>query len=426
MGKTAGRTVAIGIQDFGDLIRKGYFYVDKTDFIREWWESGDSVTLITRPRRFGKTLNMSMIEHFFSLDYAGQGELFEGLAIWKHDEYRRLQGEYPVISLSFANIKEREFRTARKKICQFLANLYVKYSFLRDSEILTETDRIFFDRILAMDMDDSDASLALYQLSNFLYRYYGKKVIILLDEYDTPMQEANMCGYLDELITFTKSLFNATFKMNPWLEQAILFGITLVEQYSMFSDLKNLEVVSATSNKYTTSFGFTEEEVFAGLDECGYSDQKEQIKRWYDGFIFGDCKDIYNPWSILNFLDKGEYMTYWANTSSNSLVSRLIREGNCSLKENFESLLLDKTIRTQIDEQIVYSQLNGSEKAIWSLLLASGYLKVLSFKKQNGGMSGKAAEYELSLTNMEVKLMFRDMVQDWFSQSDGCGSFASD
>ena len=418
MGKTAGRTVAIGIQDFGDLIRKGYFYVDKTDFIREWWESGDSVTLITRPRRFGKTLNMSMLEHFFSLDYAGQGEFFEGLAIWEHDEYRRLQGKYPVISLSFANIKEREFRTARKKICQFLANLYVKYSFLRDSEVLTETDRIFFDRILAMDMDDSDASLALYQLSNFLYRYYGKKVIILLDEYDTPMQEAYMCGYLDELITFTKSLLNATFKMNPWLEQAILFGITLVEQESMFSDLKNLEVVLATSNKYTTSFGFTESEVFAGLDECGYSDQKEQIKRWYDGFIFGDCKDIYNPWSILNFLDKGEYMTYWANTSSNSLVSRLIREGSRSLKENFESLLLDKTIRTQIDEQIVYSQLNGSEKAIWSLLLASGYLKVLSFKKQNGGMSGKAAEYELSLTNMEVKLMFRDMVQDWFSQSD--------
>lgn len=457
MGKTAGRTVAIGIQDFGDLIRKGYFYVDKTDFIREWWESGDSVTLITRPRRFGKTLNMSMIEHFFSLDYAGQGELFEGLAIWEHDEYRRLQGEYPVISLSFANIKEREFRTARKKICQFLANLYVKYSFLRDSEILTETDRIFFDRILAMDMDDSDASLALYQLSNFLYRYYGKKVIILLDEYDTPMQEAYVDGYWDELVAFTRSLFNAAFKTNPWLERAILTGITRVKDapsplgsktprqvdevgfhakldntslsiqcHSVFSDLNNLEVVTTTSNKYTTSFGFTEEEVFAGLDECGYSDQKEQIKRWYDGFIFGDCKDIYNPWSILNFLDKGEYMTYWANTSSNSLVSRLIREGSRSLKENFESLLLDKTIRTQIDEQIVYSQLNGSEKAIWSLLLASGYLKVLSFKKQNGGMSGKAAEYELSLTNMEVKLMFRDMVQDWFSQSDGCGSFASD
>ena len=418
MGKTAGRTVAIGIQDFGDLIRKGYFYVDKTDFIREWWESGDSVTLITRPRRFGKTLNMSMLEHFFSLDYAGRGELFEGLAIWEHDEYRRLQGEYPVISLSFANIKEREFRTARKKICQFLANLYVKYSFLRDSEVLTETDRIFFDRILAMDMDDSDASLALYQLSNFLYRYYGKKVIILLDEYDTPMQEAYVDGYWDELVAFTRSLFNAAFKTNPWLERAILTEITRVSKESVFSDLNNLEVVTTTSNKYTTSFGFTESEVFAGLDECGYSDQKEQIKRWYDGFIFGDCKDIYNPWSILNFLDKGDYMTYWANTSSNSLVSRLIREGSRSLKENFESLLLDKTIRTQIDEQIVYSQLNGSEKAIWSLLLASGYLKVLSFKKQNCGMSGKSAEYELSLTNMEVKLMFRDMVQEWFSQSD--------
>ncbi|MBO5460138.1 MAG: AAA family ATPase [Lachnospira sp.] len=189
------RTVAIGIQDFGDLIEKKYFYIDKTSFVKEWWESGDSVTLITRPRRFGKTLNMSMVEQFFSVDYAGRGKLFEGLSIWENEKYRELQGTYPVISLSFANIKEKDCKTTREKICQILTNLYVKYSFLKDSDVLVEADRAFFDRILSVDMRDSDATLALYQLSDYLYRYYGKKVIILLDEYDTPMQEAYVDGY---------------------------------------------------------------------------------------------------------------------------------------------------------------------------------------------------------------------------------------
>ena len=194
MGKTAGRTVAIGIQDFGDLIRKGYFYVDKTDFIREWWESGDSVTLITRPRRFGKTLNMSMVEHFFSVDCAGQGELFEGLSIWEYEEYHRIQGTYPLISLSFANVKERDYDTACYRMRQLLMKQYEKASFLLDSEALSDTEKMYFKR-MRLDMSEKDAPMALYNLSDFLYRYYGKKVIILLDEYDTPMQEAYVDGY---------------------------------------------------------------------------------------------------------------------------------------------------------------------------------------------------------------------------------------
>ncbi len=240
MGQKAGRTVAIGIQDFGDLIRKGYFYIDKTDFIREWWESGDSVTLIARPRRFGKTLNMSMVEHFFSVDYAKEENLFEGLSIWGNEAYRQIRGTYPLISLSFAGVKEREYRTARKKICQLLANLYVRYSFLRESGALTETDRAYFDRVLAVDMDDSDASLALYQLSNFLCRYYGKKAIILLDEYDTPMQEAYVDGYWDEFAGFTRNLFNSAFKTNPWMERAIMTGITRVSEESIFSEIMGI------------------------------------------------------------------------------------------------------------------------------------------------------------------------------------------
>lgn len=327
-----GRNVAIGIQSFSEIIEKKYFYVDKTSFIKEWWDSGDSVTLITRPRRFGKTLNMSMVEQFFSLDYANRGDLFEGLSIWKEKEYREIQGTYPVISLSFANIKEKNYEITRRKICQILTDLYADYTFLMKSDVMEASDREFFHRI-SPDMGDVEATLALHNLSKYLSRYYGKKVIILLDEYDTPMQEAYVGGYWDELVVFTRSLFNSTFKTNPWLDRAIMTGITRVSKESIFSDLNNLEVVTTTSNKYATSFGFTEEEVFDALEECELSGEKKEVKRWYDGFIFGKQKDIYNPWSILNFLDKKDYRTYWANTSSNSLVGKLLREGDRRIKE---------------------------------------------------------------------------------------------
>ena len=412
------RTVAIGIQDYEQLITNDYFYIDKTDFIREWWGSGDSVTLIARPRRFGKTLNMSMLEKFFSVEYAGRGDLFERLSIWQEEKYRALQGTYPVISLSFANVKEQDYQTTRKKICQLITKLYAENAFLLDSGILYETDRNYFKRI-AEDMDDSDATLALYQLSDFLYRYYGKKVIILLDEYDTPMQEAYVQGFWDELVSFTRSLFNSTFKTNPYLERGIMTGITRVSKESIFSDLNNLEVVTTTSDKYATAFGFTEEEVFAALDECGYSDKKEAVKHWYDGFIFGEHRDIYNPWSILNFLAKGRIATYWANTSSNGLVSKLIREGDRRVKTTFEKLLRGETVVCPIDEQIVYNQLDGNEAAIWSLLLASGYLKVLDREDQLYITVGRRPNYELALTNYEVRCMFLAMVQDWFNPAKG-------
>ena len=407
------RNVAIGIQQYNEIIEKNYFYIDKTSFIKEWWDSGDSVTLITRPRRFGKTLNMSMVEQFFSIDYANRGDLFEGLSIWENEEYRKLQGTYPVISLSFANVKEKNYPDTRKKICQMLAELYTSHSFLLDSPALEEGDKEFFRRI-SVDMDDVDATMAIHYLSKFLFLFYGKKAIIMLDEYDTPMQEAYVDGFWSELVAFTRSLFNSTFKTNPWLERAIMTGITRVSKESIFSDLNNPEVVTTTSDKYATSFGFTEEEVFAALEECGLSGEKEQVKRWYDGFIFGEHKDIYNPWSILNFLDKGKFTTYWANTSSNSLVGKLLREGNRRIKEQFEELLKGERIFTPIDEQIVYNQLDDNDSAIWSLLLASGYLKVLSHEREELLESGEEAEYELTLTNYEVERMFNSMVRGWF------------
>ena len=388
------RNIGIGIQNFEKLREKDCFYIDKTSFIREWWESNDDVTLITRPRRFGKTLNMSMVEAFFSLNYADKGELFEGLFVWEDEEYQKIQGTYPVISLSFANVKEKDYKTTRKKICQLIEELYSDHSYLLDSPLLQEGDKRFFKRV-SVDMDDVDATMAIHYLAKFLYLYYGKKVIILLDEYDTPMQEAYVDGYWDELVSFTRSLFNATFKTNPWLERGMMTGITSVSRESIFSDLNNLEVVTTTSDKYADSFGFTQQEVFASLDEFGLGEKKEEVRKWYDGFIFGGHKDIYNPWSILHFLNKGKVADYWANTSSNALVSKLIQGGSGDIKEKFEILLRGETIQTSVEEQIVYNQLDDNEEGIWNLLVASGYLKILSYDDLEFLAPGEEQMYEL-------------------------------
>ena len=297
------RMVSIGSQDFEMLRREGYFYIDKTNFIREWWESGDSVTLLTRPRRFGKTLNMNMLEKFFSVEYADRGELFEGLSIWQEEKFRRMQGTYPVLFFSFADIKETSFLQARRKICRIVKELYNQYDFLLKTDLLNESEKADFTHISA-DMEDSEASFSIKALSGYLSRYYGRKVLIFLDEYDTPMQEAYVYGYWRELVAFTRSLFNSTFKTNSYLERAIMTGITRISKESVFSDLNNLKVVTTTSDAYTDCFGFTEEEVFAALEEFGLSGQKQMVKNWYDGFTFGGKKDIYNPWSIINFLDE--------------------------------------------------------------------------------------------------------------------------
>ncbi len=412
-----GRKVAIGIQSFDKLREENYFYIDKTAFIKEWWESGDDVTLITRPRRFGKTLNMSMLENFFSVKYKNRGDLFEGLSIWQEEKYRKLQGTYPVLSLSFANIKEKDYETIKEGIFQVLIDLYDKHSFLLESGCLNENEKKYFLSV-NLEMKEIVATRALHKLSDFLSRYYGKKVIILLDEYDTPMQEAYVQGYWEELVSFTRSLFNSTFKTNPYLERAVMTGITRVSKESIFSDLNNLEVITVSSDKYATAFGFTEEEVFASLEECHLGKEKQSVKQWYDGFVFGKYRDIYNPWSILNFLDKKTYGTYWANTSSNRLVSKLLREGDKRLKLTFERLLKGERIRCPIDEQIVYNMLNGNEMAVWSLLLASGYLKVVSYERMEL-VGDRPVLYELELTNYEVKRMFFGMVQNWFRDAGG-------
>ena len=412
------KQVAIGIQSFEKLINGGYYYIDKTKFIKEWWDRGDEVTLITRPRRFGKTLNMNMIDTFFSVNHSGRGDLFEGLDIWKEEKYRQLQGTYPVIFLSFARVKEDNYQDTKKHIFNLLKELYTDYSFLIDSEHLDDTEKETIRQNKTGINDTVDASVALNYLSKYMYKHYGKKAIIILDEYDTPMQEAYIHGYWDELVSFTRSLFNSTFKTNPYLERGLMTGITRISKESIFSDLNNLEVITVTSDKYATSFGFTEEEVFNALDEFGLGKEKEQVKEWYDGFVFGSIKDIYNPWSILNFLGKGMYDTYWANTSSNGLVIKLLREGNSEIKEQLSDLMEGKVLRVPVDEQIVYNQLDMRQDAIWSLLLASGYLKVIRYDRLELLERGERACYDLQLTNHEVEIMFEDMVREWFGTKE--------
>lgn len=413
------RTVGIGHQDFEQVITEDNFYIDKTLFIKEWWERKDMVTLLTRPRRFGKTLNMSMLEKFFSVKYAGRDDLFRGLLIWEDEKYRQLQGTYPVISLTFANVKEKDYQGTRKCINHILTDLYNKNIFLLESGILTENEEIYF-RSVSGDMDEVTAAWAIHKLSDFLSRFCEKKVIVLLDEYDTPMQEAYVNGYWEELVSFTRSMFNAAFKTNPYLERAFMTGITRVSKESVFSDLNNLKVVTTTSDEYADSFGFTEKEVFAALDEFELSDKKDDVKRWYDGFTFGDKTDIYNPWSIINYLQTGKLRTYWANTSSNSLVGKLLQEGSLDVKQAFEKLINGEAINVEIDEQIVYNQLSVKKNSIWSLLLASGYLRVADteFVERTGKIY-----YNLKLTNKEVRIMFENMIRDWFSESDNYNDF---
>ena len=417
MKVNCGVAIDIGVQNFEKIRERNSFYVDKTDFIREWWENGADVTLITRPRRFGKTLNLSMLECFFSNQYEGRGELFEGLSIWKEEKYKRLQGTYPVIFLSFASIKSGEPARIKIAIKQVISNIYKSFQYMMESEIFDCGDRKYYSSVND-DMSDETVYIAINRLCFYLERYYGRKTILLLDEYDTPMQEAWLNGCWEEAVSFFRSFFNAAFKTNPHMERGLITGITRISKESIFSDLNNPEVITTTSGKYARYFGFTEQEVFQALDDMGFGAEKEGVKSWYDGFTFGSMTDIYNPWSIMSFMaNGGRYQSYWADTSSNGLVNRLIREGSAGIKRQFERLIGGKSILVPVDEQIIYDQLDEDENAVWSLLLAGGYLKVVSIDNADISESLEEEKYELALTNHEVRRMFAKMIRGWFKNT---------
>ena len=414
------RTVAIGLQSFENIRERNVFYIDKTNFIKEWWESEDDVTLITRPRRFGKTLNMDTLNCFFSNQYANRGDLFEGLSIWKEERYRELQGTYPVISVSFASVKDKNFEDAKFSMVELFLDLYKRYPYVETDEMLVQAKKTVIRQVgegKPITVENTVLTHAMNGLASKLYEHFGKKVLILLDEYDTPMQEAWIGGYWDDIVDLFRNMFNATLKTNPYLHRAVLTGITRVSKESIFSDLNHPKVVTVSSDIYADCFGFTEKEVFEALDEYSLSDQKNAVKEWYDGFTFGKHTDIYNPWSIINYLDEKKLGSYWVNTSSNGLVNSLMRKGDAETKMIVEDLIQGKSFKAKIDEQIVFNQLGKKGDAVWSLLLASGYLKIVDIEVIET-MSNQIRMYTLSCTNKETRIMFSQMVQGWFETED--------
>ena len=399
--------VAIGVQDFETLIDEGLFYVDKTGFIKEWWNRQDPVTLITRPRRFGKTLTMSMVECFLSLRYRDRPELFEGLSVWQDEAMRRLQGTIPVISVSFGGIKSSDVSRQMESL-----KMIVREAFTQSGAVLkdkmSECDGQVYASYMG-DMTDGMAVRGLHVLSELLYNATGQKVVILLDEYDTPVLEAWSGNRLEDCTDYMRELFNVTFKSNPYLARAILTGITRISKESFFSDMNHLKVCSMLDDVYATAFGFTEAEVFEAMDEQGLS-CKDRVKEWYDGFNVGSHTDIYNPWSIVNYLCEHKFKPFWVNSSSNALISRYMMTGDVERKAALETLLGGGCIRTSIDEELTFHNIEKSDSALWSLLYSSGYLKV---EADDGCSDG--AEYTLRVTNKEVQWMLGDMVKRWFS-----------
>lgn len=416
-------TIAIGVQDFEAVRKNNYFYIDKTGFIKEWWQSGDPVTLITRPRRFGKTLNMSMVNCFFSNQYTDRKDLFKGLKISKDAEMMDKQGSYPLIYLSFAGVIGTSYHQAFKTIKKLIVNLYSYYDYLYSFEGFDVNEKASLNGITE-DMNEVDAASSVNLLSLLLEKYWKQKVIILIDEYDAPLQEAYFNSFTDEMTEFIQSFYHNTFSANLSMERALVTGITKVAEKSIFPEPHNSGSITITSKKYSTSFGFTENEVFTAVDEQKMTaDDKNTIKMWYDGYTFGESTNMYNPWSVNMYIKEGKASSYWANTSGNNLVGDFLKKSTPKIKIDFEKLLNDEPIVTSIDEQIVFSQLDENENAIWSLLLASGYLKVLARTEKHNTPYEHAELYTLALANYEVKVMFGKLIRDWFANDQSFNGF---
>ena len=402
------RRIAIGTEDFECIRVNHWFYADKTSLIREWWQQGDRVTLITRPRRFGKTLNMSMLNCFFSLRYAGRKDLFEDLKVWGCEEMRKLQGTFPVVFLSFADVKPTSFPEAMEHVSMILEDLYLEYEWMLQDSMFSSRDRSCFYSVRG-DMGPQTAAGAIERLCGWIERYYGKKVLLLLDEYDTPVQEAYARGFGDEMADFMRQLFWSTLEVNPSLERAVLTGIMVQE--ALVGSVNHVEAVTVTSSRYAASFGFTGAEVASALSEQGYPEEALQtVFAWYDGYTFGHMKHILNPWDVTMFLKQGKPETYWTDTGGSGLISGLLQRSSAGIKRQLGVLLGGGTIGVTIDALVTPGRISFDEQALWSLLLFTGYLK----------LAGKAPEkpgtYELALTSFEVSVAIRRMVKAWFDE----------
>lgn len=402
--------VGLGYQNFLDFVCGKQFYVDKTHFIPEWLASDARITLITRPRRFGKSMLLSTVRTFFDPMYADHPEYFKKLQVWKDKDCRRLFGTIPVISVSFGSCKGNHFEQAMRGVTLGLYNMYVQHEYLRESSRLNEEEKAEYRRIVASFSEQRTeyVEVSIQKLCELLYKHYGALPIILMDEYDTPLLEAYTDGYWDETINTFRQLFHTTFKENDFFYRAIITGVTRISKNSLFSDLNNLEVDTVTCDAYSDCFGFTEQEVMDAF-KCQDIDTIRDVKAMYDGFTIGRHQDIYNPWSICNYMRQRELIGYWVNTSSNKLVGDIIRRHPVESKYEIERLMAGEKVHKRINEGITFQYLEGDENSLWSLLLAVGYIKA-----ENIVRSVEGIECDVSVTNREVMAMFKTEILGMF------------
>ena len=423
MSDTVKKKIAIGVEDFKEIIDKDGYFVDKTLMIKKLIESQAKVTLFTRPRRFGKTLNQFMIRRFFEDEITEKGEkvdngyLFEGLKITEcGEEILKHQQQYPVIFLTLKSAKQPTYALAYMELKKRISEEYKRHRYVLQGEILTADEKARFEAISAIMDDDSLYTDALGFLSMCLAKYHEKNTIILIDEYDVPLENAYFRGFYDEMIDFIRSLFESALKTNPYLEKSVITGCLRISKESIFTGLNNLETDSVLHTRFGDSFGFTQEEVEGLLAYYGLSEQLEEVKKWYDGYLFNDF-EIYNPWSILKYVnDHKDHVTefalpYWSNTSSNSIVREMVGEADEMAKADLETLMAGGTIEKQVHEDITYGDIHQTQDNLWNFLFFTGYLK-----KVGERTVGNNLWLEMKIPNIEVATIYENSISYWFEQ----------
>ena len=402
------KKLPIGISNFKDIIEKNYYYFDKTRFIEDILEDGAQVKLFTRPRRFGKTLNMSMLKYFFDVKNKEENrKLFENLEISK-SEYFSEQGKYPVISISFRNYDKENWETGFRTIKTTIANMYAENKFLMDSLDKRELQK--FEDIW-LEKDDGDWEGSLRNLVQYLYEYYGKKVVVLIDEYDQPIIDSYIKGYYDKAISFFKSFYGLVLKDNDYLEMGVMTGILRVAKENIFSGLNNLEVHTILDSEFTEYFGIMENEVEDSLKDFDLEYELIDVQKWYNGYLFGEM-NVYNPWSIINFLKRGKLKPYWVNTSGNGLIKLYLQKLKDEIFDDFSKLLNKESILKRVNDNMTFGNLEANfEKNIWNLFFHSGYLTL------NEGYNEGEEEIHLKIPNEEILKMFSEMFIEIYFES---------
>ncbi|AQR97819.1 AAA family ATPase [Clostridium saccharoperbutylacetonicum] len=408
------KTIQIGTSDFKELIEKNNYFVDKSLLIKEFIENGAKIILTPRPRRFGKTLNLSMLRYFFDIRTKEETKsLFNGLKIENEKEIMKLQGEYPVVFVTFKNQKHLSYENFEDGIKVLLSSLYNEHEYLLESSKLSEFDKEEFRDIISRNPSQGLLAEGISNLMRYMNKHYGKEVMLFIDEYDVPIQEGYIHGYYEEMIALIRNLLTSALKDNPYVEKSLITGILRVAKESIFSGLNNLEVNTLLRYSFNDKFGFTEEEIQELVKYFDSANELEGIREWYDGYIFGG-EVIYNPWSVLNYLkNKREgFMPYWINSSSNDLIKKLLLKGDYSLKIELEELIEGKSISKVIDDTIVMSEVEDSNENIWSFLLMSGYLKAVKTENIEGILN-----CELKIPNKEVLIFYKILIEKWFKET---------